>query len=113
MKDLNEQQNDLSPFDEKIEKLEQKSRSLSEKIKQLRSSKKEVDDEIENLQNEKILFIVRQSKLSPQELKESMELSCMLKKSGLTGQDVRELVGVNTNVDIDNSSPVVSLGKAL
>lgn len=92
-----------NPFDEKIAKLKQKSESLSVRIKQLRDSKKEVDDEIEKLQNEKIIFIVKQSNLTPEEVQDSVQLSCIIKQSGLSNSEVRELVSESGNAYNDSS----------
>lgn len=80
-------------FESKIKKLEKKIASTNEKIKQLEAQKKTYEAEIARLKDDEILFLVKKSKLTVQEISESLELGTYIQKTGLSSSDVRELIG--------------------
>lgn len=80
-------------FESKIKKLEKKIASTDEKIKQLEAQKKTYEAEIARLKDDEILFLVKKSKLTVQEISESLELGTYIQQSGLSSSDVRELIG--------------------
>lgn len=80
-------------FESKIKKLEKKISAVEEKIAKLEQMKKEYKSEISHIIDEEILFLVKKSKMSMQEISDSLEIGSYIQKSGLSNSDVRELIG--------------------
>lgn len=86
----------------KIEKLKAKVAEIDERIKNDMQLKQRYVKEIESLEAESILIACKSSDISLSEAVESFELYSKLKSSGLSKDDLNELLSSNTTT----SSPV-------
>lgn len=76
-------------FKEKLLKLERELEEIEKKISTLKKNKKAVLTDIQNCKDEEILFIVKSSKLSIEEIKESFKLAAVMQQSGISTDDVQ------------------------
>ncbi len=102
-KEKNTERVTKNTFESKIKKLEKKIAVIDEKIATLEAQKKQCNTDIAHLRDDEILFLVKKSKMTMQEISESLELGTYIQQSGLSNSDVRELIGddsVKSSLDL-------------
>lgn len=83
---------------EKLDKLILKSEQIGANIKRLTEQKKKIDSEIEKIRQAQILSVVHQNASDDiVELTDSLKIAQLVKKQGLSINDLAELLGVKNN----------------
>lgn len=84
--------------EQKIKSLIIKLTSVENKIEPLLKQKNDYLKEIDKLQNEEYLLIVKESGFtSPLQLREGLEMASLLCENGFTKKEILELIGGNNN----------------
>lgn len=105
MEEIKEKKRQTSEyFKEKLYKLERELEEIENKILTLKKNKKAVLADIQNCKDEEILFIVKSSKLSIEEIKESLKLAAVMQQSGISSDDVQGF-SKEEIVELANESP--------
>ena len=94
MNEIEEAKKKTNPkyYEDRIVKLQRRAENIDGKIEKLRAMKKEIEAEISHCKDEQILAVVKRSRMSFEEINNSIEIAFLMQKSGLSKVDVEELV---------------------
>lgn len=81
-------------IEKKIQRLRERIVDIEKRIIDLQATKNEFEKEITDLQTEEIMYLVRSSKLTIEELADAMEFGKRMKVTGTSADDVAELLGI-------------------
>ena len=97
-------------FDKRIKKLEKKLADIKVKISALEDEKKKINTEISHVRDEQILYIVKSSNLSIEQITESIRLAFSLQQSGQQSGYKSEDVYGSDEPDVSEVTEVTAPG---
>lgn len=85
---MKEKKATVKQFERKLVKLETRLSEIEKKISLLESEKKKIKAEISDCRDEQILFMVKSSKLTVEEISQSIQLARSINQAGFSSEEI-------------------------
>lgn len=83
-------------IEKKIGRIKERISEIDKRIKELEAAKRDFEKQISELQNEEMMYYVRNSNLTIEEIADALEFGRLMKQSGTSKEDVADLLGVQS-----------------